>query len=976
MTTSKWLWLGFGALTALLVATLLAMGNQIRSVQRDVDAMADVDRARHVLTLAMQAKVRAYALELRTFLMHDVAAARHAAARAADDIRSDLSEYQRLAATQQQRDLAGRFDARWRELADFGRRVIEAPGGASSALPDLAALYELRRQIDALLEQEMQADALASYEARRNATNAELRTTALLALLLLAVGGAIAVATSAAVGRRVVAGETALQSNAERLRVTLASIGDGVISADRHGNVVSLNPVAEALTGWTQSEAMGRPIEEVFHIVGESGREPVASPAQRALRQGGVAGLANHTVLIARDGAERPIDDSAAPIRDREGRIAGVVLVFRDITRRRQDEQALQAGTRALRELIDLLPGAIYNSDAAGRLLEFNAAATQLSGREPELGNDKWFRNWTLYRPDGTPLPREQVPMTRVLDQGRGTRGEELVLQREDGVHLWLAAYSTPRFDDEGAVAGALHLLLDITERKETDAALKISELRYRHLFESATDGILILDAASARITDANPRICELLGQTHADLVGRELWQVGLFEDRDACVAAMRTLQRERYVRLEDVPLQTRPGRRIDVEFVSNVYGKAPCEVAQCNIRDITARKSAAEELRESSQRKSEFLAMLAHELRNPLAPIRSALEIISHAGGDAATQRAAVETMQRQVAHMVRMVDDLLDVSRVERGTIELRRRRVDLADVVRQAAELAQPLCDRLQHRFTVTLPAQPVHVDADPTRLAQVLGNLLNNACKFTPTPGGRVELTLGREAAQAVIRVRDNGVGIAADQMARIFEMFVQVDSSLERSASGLGIGLTLVRTLVELHGGTVQAASDGVGRGSEFVIRLPALAATSESGPGAPEPVLGECAASVPRRILVVDDNRDATESLALLLQLEGHVTRAAYDGLEALEVARSFDPEIVLLDIGLPGLNGYEVAHCLRQQPGGDRLLLVALTGWGQDDDRVRTRAAGFDEHLVKPVDPALLARVLDRGGGCARMTT
>jgi PAS domain S-box-containing protein len=975
MTTSKWLWLTFGALTTLLVAAILSLGVQVRSVQRDVESMAHLDRARYVLTLAMQAKVRGYALELRTYLMHGSAAARQATAHEAADIQSDLAEYQRLAATQRQRDLARRFDTRWRMLEDLGRRVIEAPDGAPSALTDLGALHELLRQIDALLEQEMQVDSLASYESRRSAAVAELRTIVRLALLLLVGGSAVAVAMSAAVGRRVVAVERALQANAEQLRVTLASIGDGVITADLRANVVSLNPVGEALTGWNQAEAAGRPIDEVIRIVAESSREPLENPAQRALRQGYVAGLSNHTVLISRDGTERPIDDSAAPIRDREGRVTGVVLVFRDISRRRQDEQALQASTRSLRELIELLPGAIYTTDAGGRLLQFNAAATQLSGRDPELGNDLWFRNWTLYRTDGTPLPRALYPMTLALEQGRGTRGEELALQREDGVHLWLAAYSTPRFDDKGAVLGALHLLLDITERKETDAALKISELRYRHLFESATDGILVLDAASARITDANPRVCELLGYAHAELVGRELWQAGLFEDRDACTAAMHTLQRERYVRLEDVRLQTRQGRRIDVELVSSVYGKAPREVAQCNIRDITARKSAAEEQRESSRRKSEFLAMLAHELRNPLAPIRSALEIIHHVGGDASTQRSAIETMRRQVAHMVRMVDDLLDVSRVERGTIELRRRRVDLADVLQLAAEVARPLCDRLQHRFTVTLPAQPVHVDADPTRLAQVLGNLLNNACKFTPTPGGRVELTLERDAAQAVIRVRDNGVGIAADQMARIFEMFVQVDTSIERSASGLGIGLTLVRTLVELHGGTVQAASAGVGRGSEFVIRLPAPAAAADSGPGEPAPPIGERTAPLPRRILVVDDNRDATESLALLLRLDGHETRAAYDGVEALEVAQSFEPETVLLDIGLPGMNGYEVAHRLRQRPGGDRLLLVALTGWGQDIDRERTRAAGFDEHLVKPVDLARLARVLGREGGCAGTT-
>jgi PAS domain S-box-containing protein len=970
MTTSKWLWLGFGVLTALLVAAMLSMAVQLRSVQGEVEAMDDVDRARHVATLEMQRDVRGFSLGMRTYLLHGPDAARQAAARDAAVIDRGVAQYQRLAVTEHQRDLGRRFEVRWRELAAYGQRFIAGPAGAPATVADLDALDSLRRPIDTLLEQEMQVDALTRYESRRVATIAGMHELMRLALLMLLLGTLVAVATGTVVARRIVAGERRLASSAEQLQATLASIGDAVITSDLHGRVASLNPVAESLTGWSRTEAAGMPIDEVFRIVGESSREPVENPAQRALRDGCVTGLPQHTVLIARDGTGRPIDDSAAPIRDREGRIAGAVLVFRDISRRRHDEQARDASTRSLRELMDLLPGAIYTTDAQGRLLQYNPAAVAFSGRVPELGSDAWFRDWTLYGPDGAPLPPAQYPMRRVLERGQATGGDELVLEREDGLHLWFEAYSTPRLDDEGRVVGALHLLLDVTPRKETDAALKMSELRYRHLFESATDGIVLLDAATARITDANPRICALLGLAHAELVGRELWQVGLFEERDDCQAALRTLRRERVVRCADMPLRTRHGQRIDVEFVSNVYGKAPQEVMQCNIRDITERKTATAALREASQRKSEFLAMLAHELRNPLAPVRSALEILVHAGGDAGTQRSAIETMQRQVAHMVRMVDDLLDVSRVERGSIELRRRHVDLSDVVRQSAEVVRPLFDRLQHRFSVTLPPQPIYVDADATRLSQVFGNLLNNACKFTRTGGGHVELTVEREAAHAVISVRDNGVGIAADQLARVFELFVQVDTSLERSAHGLGIGLTLVRTLVELHGGSVQATSAGIGRGSEFVIRLPTLdAAAVQADAGAPEPRVQPHAARAPRRILVVDDNRDATESLMLLLQLDGHETRAAYDGPEALDAAQAFQPEIVLLDIGLPGLNGYEVARCLRQRPGGEHLLLVALTGWGQDDDRERTRAAGFDEHLVKPVDPALLDRVLARAG-------
>ena len=384
--------------------------------------------------------------------------------------------------------------------------------------------------------------------------------------------------------------------------------------------------------------------------------------------------------------------------------------------------------------------------------------------------------------------------------------------------------------------------------------------------------------------------------------------------------------------------------------------------------RALAARERLESELRqvvtdlsEADRRKSEFLAMLAHELRNPLAPIRNALRVLQPPGVDRRSAKPLLAMMQRQVEQMVRLIDDLLDVSRISRGAIELRKSNVELGAIVEQAVEVVRPSCERMQQRLTVTLPAEPIFLNADPTRLVQAIGNLLHNASKFT-SQGGSVALNVERGDGHAVLRVRDSGIGIAADQLQRVFELFAQVDASLERSQGGLGLGLTLVKTLVELHGGTVEARSDGIGSGSEFVMRLPRLAAA----PAAPPPAAGMLApVAKRRRVLVVDDNRDAAESLAAVLELGGHEVRVAYDGLEAVDAAAQTQPELVLLDIGLPKLNGFEAARRIRVECEGRPMMLVALTGWGQDDDRRRSRDSGFDAHLVKPVDPAVLERLL-----------
>jgi CheY-like chemotaxis protein/two-component sensor histidine kinase len=328
----------------------------------------------------------------------------------------------------------------------------------------------------------------------------------------------------------------------------------------------------------------------------------------------------------------------------------------------------------------------------------------------------------------------------------------------------------------------------------------------------------------------------------------------------------------------------------------------------------------------------------------------------------DKETVRSASELLERQVGQMSRLVDDLLDMSRISSGKIELRQDRIELAPAVEQAVEGSRPLFRKMNHALTVTLPPEAVYVNADRARLTQVIANLLNNAAKYTDA-GGHVWLTMEQEGTQAVIRVRDTGIGIAAGQLLRVFDMFTQADTSLERSRDGLGIGLTLVKTFVELHGGTVEARSAGLGRGSEFIIRLPVLVAGAESS--TPQSPALEASLVASRRVLVVDDSEDGAESMAMILQFAGHETFKAYDGLAAIEAAERFRPDIVLLDIGLPRMNGYEVCHHLRQQPWGREMMIVALTGWGQEEDRNRSREAGFDVHMVKPVDFDALLQLL-----------
>ncbi|HVR98064.1 MAG TPA: ATP-binding protein [Thermoanaerobaculia bacterium] len=509
-------------------------------------------------------------------------------------------------------------------------------------------------------------------------------------------------------------------------------------------------------------------------------------------------------------------------------------------------------------------------------------------------------------------------------------------------------------------------------ERKGLFEQLATERARFQAVVENMPAGVVVAEAPSGRVVLFNPQAEKVLGHPvipTSDIDAYEQWPAyhpdGRRYERHE-YTMVRALQGE-VVRDREFLYRQSDGtmrwRRASATPIRGAGGEIQGAISL--VYDIDAEKRMEESLRlqtvalqEADRRKDEFLAILAHELRNPLAPIHNSLQILALRADDPAAVEKARELMERQVQQMIRMVDDLLEVSRIARGKVGLRKETVDLAGVVATAVETSRPGIETRRHELTVELPERPIYVDGDPARLAQVLTNLLNNAAKYTEV-GGRIGLRIernGREGTEAVLRVRDNGIGIAPEMLPRVFDMFAQAEGGMERAQGGLGIGLTLVRSLVEMHGGTVEAASDGLGKGSELVVRLPALPEEAAAA-GQPSPEVPEAAAAASRRILVVDDNVDSAESLALLLQLYGHQARLAHDGVTGLEEARSFLPDVVLLDIGLPRLDGYSVARRLRQEPGLDHVTLIAMTGYGQEEDRRRSKDAGFDHHLVKPVD-------------------
>ena len=769
----------------------------------------------------------------------------------------------------------------------------------------------------------------------------------------------------------------------ERHQTTLASVGDGVIVTDADGQVVSLNQVAEGLTGWPTAEAVGHPLKQVFRTLDEDTHETSEMPIALVVR-GGVDRKMDQTELVTRGGRSLPIEHCTAPIRGEHEAVIGVVIVFRDITeqkrlenelKRRAEELArLQRRTAESLALLDTVfestPVGLAYVDRKLRIRRINPAFAMRSGL---TALDHLGRTVREISPECADLLEPQL--YRVLATGEPILNQELGLAigSTPGGGYSLMSYYPVRARNE--VIGVGVAAVDITQRKRAQDALQASEEQYKAIYSQVATGIAEADL-SGRLVRANDRYCEIVGYPREELLQKRFVEFTQHDDRPESLGLFLVLVaggpmysiEKRYARKDGTTVWA----RVAVSLIRDSNGQAARAVAV--IEDITERKRLESELQrrvaelaEADRRKDEFLATLAHELRNPLAPIRNALHLMKEPGGDSRQNEPERAMAERQVVHLARLIDDLMDIARINRGKIELRKETLLLTPVVQRAIESVRWALERRGHHLAISLPEEPITLLADPTRLEQILGNLLNNSIKYTE-PGGMIEVVVERQECHVAVWVRDSGIGIEPELLPRIFDMFVQATNHRDRAQGGLGIGLSLVTRLVEMHGGSITAHSAGSGKGSEFVVRLPVLIEPPR-GADRPEPEGPSQTRTRPprRRILVVDDNVDAAESLARLLRrLYGQDVRVAHDGPGALETAAQFFPEVVLLDIGMPGMDGYEVAHLLRLDPNFSALKLIALTGWGQETDRLRSKAVGFDLHLVKPVDPDALRRLLE----------
>jgi PAS domain S-box-containing protein len=604
------------------------------------------------------------------------------------------------------------------------------------------------------------------------------------------------------------------------------------------------------------------------------------------------------------------------------------------------------------RRLLDVLPFAAYTCDATGLITYYNQHAVTLWGRAPKLNDpiDRFCGSFKLFATDGSPIPHDQCWMALALHTGRESNGQEIVIERPTGERLTALAHANPIFDPSGKITGAVNVLVDITDRMRGEQAQSLLSAIVR-----SSDDAIVSKSLEGRILSWNLAAERLFGYSEAEAIGQSITMIIPLERQDEERHILAKLRRGERIDHFETVRQAKDGRRIDISLtISPLRDRSGKIIGASKIaRDITAQKQVQEALHRASQRKDEFLATLAHELRNPLAPISNSLHLLRLSDDAEPAARRIHEIMEQQVNHMVRLVDDLLDISRINTGKLELRKQPVELAALVAEAVETSRPHIEAAGLQLALRLPAEPITLDADPIRIGQVIANLLNNAAKYTPS-GGQVWLTAWQQDREAIVSVRDSGIGIPAEMLGRVFDLFAQVDGAVQRSQGGLGVGLALAKSLIQMHGGRIEARSEGLGKGSEFVVVLPvAASAPRASAPAAPSKTRR---ADLPRRhILVVDDMRDAGYVLSKLLEGLGQQVHLVQTGEAALQYARREVPDIVISDIGMPDIDGYELARRLRQEPGLAELTLVALSGYGQQADRQMGEAAGFNYYLVKP---------------------
>jgi PAS domain S-box-containing protein len=751
---------------------------------------------------------------------------------------------------------------------------------------------------------------------------------------------------------------SALARTRDTLATTLKSIGDGVVLTDLKGNVSFLNPEAERLTGWKVDEARHRPLSEVFRIVNERTRVAAENPVEKVLKGGQVVGLADHTLLIARDGTETPIDDSAAPIAEPGQSATGVVLVFRDVREQRQAE-----ATRArLAAIVESSGDAIVSKDVNGIVLTWNAAAERLF--EYPAAEIVGKSILTLIPPEHR---EEEKMILQRLHEGRGSELIETTRVTKGGRRIPVSVRISPLRNNYGEVVGASKTVRDLSPLVEMRDALWHEKELLTTTLESIGDAVIITNADGV-VTFLNPIAEELTGWTRADASEQPLREVFniVNETTRAEVEnpALRAMRDGVIIGLANhTVLIARDGaeRAIDDSAAPIRDGHGQIVGSVLVFRDVTARRRTDRALQEADQRKNEFLATLAHELRNPLAPIRNAISLFHLKAPADRELTEARDVIDRQVDQMSRLLDDLLDVNRLDRKKLQIRKETVALSSVIASAFETARPGLQNRGHRVSVQVPDDLI-IEADPLRLSQVFANLLNNAVKYTDD-GGTIAVQAVRDGDAAEISVSDSGVGIAPESIPGLFEMFSQVPQAPEHAQTGLGIGLSLAKGLVELHGGTITAQSKGLGKGSVFTVRLPIVVDAQLPDRSREDGVAN--ISTPPRRIIIADDVRDNADTLAMVLRAYNHTVEVAYDGAEAVALAERFRPEVAVFDLAMPMMNGFDACREIRKQPWGKSIYMIAQTGWGQEEDRNRSRDAGFDLHLLKPVESATLIALL-----------
>ena len=758
-------------------------------------------------------------------------------------------------------------------------------------------------------------------------------------------------------------------TNAMRKDV-LAQMQDAVLAFDVDDHVIFMNPAAELQYGCAASEMLGRPRGDLFRERWVDAQR--AMHAHEALRTRG--SYRAESVHVRGDGRELQVECTVSLLQDAGHRPLGTLSVIRNIDDRVQAQATLAQATAALTQRERQFATLVENSPDIFSRLDRDLRHVYVSPIVERYSGVPAISHLGRTAAEMGMMPDVQADWDRAVRRVFDTGNVGAIKFRFGGVggHTWMfSSRLIPEFAEDGTVESVLSIASNITEQELIDAALRESKARLEFTLAAARVGEWEIDAASgeSRHSDLYDRCfgyAEPVPGWNLDMLYAHLHP----DDRER----VRGLVTHAFTTRTDLAFEARVIWPDGSEHWIDVHG-SPYVSARASeredprlrflgiIADITLRKHTEATLRDADLRKDEFLATLAHELRNPLAPIRNAVQIMQ-LSRDEAMHENARKIIERQLKQMVHLVDDLLDVSRISQGKVELRLEQVDVADAVLDAIETSRPLIDAGRHHLTTKLaPPRALMVEADSTRLCQIVANLLNNAAKYTPE-GGHIQVLAERDGNEAVITVQDSGIGLSQDMLPRVFDMFAQVDRSMERAQGGLGIGLALVKRLVEMHGGSVHATSEGPDRGCRFVVRLPLIRAPSRA------PSADACHELTAQetdglRVLVVDDNADSAESLSQVMRILGYSVAVAHDGVEAVEMAGNWRPAVALLDIGMPRMSGLEAARAIRSFAGGERFWLIALSGWGQHEDRRKSREAGFDHHFVKPVDVEALIELI-----------